>query len=96
MIVASGFLDPCHPTNCLSRSLGLYYARAHPTLRGYKMTKSNVKANDELGLDEVNAEQVDNEVLRRALERARKRLDSEIHAKHESHSSHSSHGTAAW
>lgn len=60
------------------------------------MTKSNVKANDELGLDEVNAEQVDNEVLRRALERARKRLDSEIHAKHESHSSHSSHGTAAW
>lgn len=44
----------------------------------------------------VDPSAVDNEVLKRALKRARDRLHTEVTAKHSSHSSHKSHGTAAW
>jgi hypothetical protein len=46
--------------------------------------------------DEIDPESVDNEVLKKALDKVRERLAPDIHARHSSHSSHASHSTAMW
>lgn len=46
--------------------------------------------------DDIDPEAVDNDVLRKALDKVRERLAPDIHARHSSHSSHASHGTASW
>jgi hypothetical protein len=51
---------------------------------------------EQVELATIDPDNVDSEVLKRALKRARERLNGEITAKHGSHSSHNSHGTHTW
>jgi hypothetical protein len=56
-----------------------------------------VDDNEFSRLEAIDPEQIDNEVLRKALERVRERTQIEPHSSHYTrHSSHSSHSKGAW